>query len=1516
MSKTKKIVSLILIVITILGVFTISNSTSNLDWNISNLKNSDIGKVFEIDTERYYNSDDMFCIERGQALRISKDPEKYELEAKVTIEGTEATAYIKDKNNKLVEKTKENFTESEKKANAKFGYILSREYIFNKTPSGSTGGYNTHSQQLEGFHKSYSDKQNAIWDYGYDWWNLVGQDLSLKQGLITESEYEKLFVKTEDNQIMKELKDIGSDIVKQTKLEDNTTAEDKKNIKVVNYKSNDGTEYLRIGPFNWKFGEKLKSIYLYDQNNERISHKLYSQYNGTEQQFIELNEIKSEKNFYVYIPNNGKVTKITKIEGKTAPTINKVNIWFFEHLTNAYQNIISVDYEKVPSEIALKLNLSIKLTGGLKVIKVDKDNNTVTLKDVEFKIQNKETGKYVKKSSSGEISYVSKESDATVFKTDKKGEISINNLVIGTYVAYETKNPDVRYEIIKDGKEKKVTLDKTAELKIENERITLGEFILDKHDSAKKDLKLPNVKFTIKMTEGKYKGKYVNIDKNGKAKYQDEKCELVTDKNGKITIKDMYLGKYHVKETANGNYGYEKDYDKEVTLDKEMQQKGDKYTLSVPNVQKYVKLSGYVWVDRHDENKQTLRNDLCDKGEELLSGITVRLRKGTEKIAETTTNSNGAYIFENVPIAELDSYYVDFQYDGYKYQNVTRKDAPNGSKAEEKPSGREEFNNKFTTIEGNTINTGKSLDEHDDIVYDLEYKRETSHKSEFINKGEYTIRAYTKHNKKDHVGDLIENYHYNLKEVYNKQISEANGDREEIKNINLGLYERAEPDISLVQDLYSVNLSINGYNNVYNYQQRLQHGDDIIPTENDLNVGVKYKERPTGSYTRPIYEADYQYRNENDINKELKVYLTYKIRIINETTSLKVKVNSIVDYFDSNYTFKGYGTSVDAKGNINDIKEKEADKNYNQNGYKKVLINTNTILEGQQYDDIYVQFELNREAVQSLMTENKEELNNVAEINSYSVIGKDGKAYAGIDKDSNPGNAIPGIPDTYEDDTDAAPSLKLETTDARKITGAVFVDKSEGEAGKVRLGNGKYDKGEVGIEGVEVKLTEISGADKEYTATTKKDGTFEISNFIPGDYTLTYTWGDDTYTVQNYKGTIYEGTVREEENYRGIIEEKDGNKYLKKDGTIRDNEWYKVTDPRFSDALDDYNTRIEIDKQMLQAGQNIETTQKITKMNSTTPVMAIGIENIGTETASKGNKYEFIIKNVDFGIVERAKQEIDVDKTVKTLKATLANGQVIVDATIEKITDKNGDTKYNITGQNKGVTAVKGEKDEKGFVTLLMDKELIQGATIEVGYEIKVINNSELDYTSKEFYHYGREGKEEEKVKITPSGIVDYLDKDWGFDAKKNEQWQIKTVDEIKGILAEKVYLTEDSEINNKYILYTESLKDKKIAPEESESVMLNVSKILSTSEDITLDNETEVVKIDKTGGSQLIQIPGDYIPGRDIEQKGDTAKAEEVIVLPHTGANMEFLPYIILGMSTLIILGAGIIFIKKKVLK
>ena len=1087
---------------------------------------------------------------------------------------------------------------------------------------------------------------------------------------------------------------------------------------------------------------------------KRINDNQYSKYSN-------INQIKSGNEFYISVkmPTDG-TSQIKKITVKGKANVKHVTIKFWESTSMSQQNLLQYNYSNEEIDINQTFDYNIKILGNLKVIKVNKDNIKIKLQGVGFYVQNKDTKKWVKVENDT-VSYTDKKEDATEFITDKNGEITIKNLVVGTYVAYETKNPNYGYEIIKEGQEKSITVDKTAELQI-------------------------------------------------------------------------------------------------------------------PNKQKYIRLSGYVWVDKVF-SKQASRNDLYkdndyDSNDILLDGITVRLiDKTTGKVVkEAKTADGGKYLFTDVLVDELGNYHIEFEYDGLTYTNVIPHiDKDNGSKAAENSSVRDEFNKGFSVIEGSTeSNKGITKDSAGNPKYDLNYNIDKNkHTSTLNNTGLYPITANT-----NETGYVIKDH--------------FTPGQEEIKYINLGLYEREQPDIALIKDLYNVNVAINGYNHIYEYANRFNNQGEY---GDGFNVGVKFGNKYGNmSYTRAIYKADKEYTS-SDKKKELKVYVTYKISMKNESSNLQVQVNSIVDYYDSNYISIKTGTGIDEKGNVTGDISNNGSQSYNDK-YKKVIINTNSKIEHNKSADVYVQFELNRDAVLKILND-KENLDNVVEINSYSVFDTDGKVYAGIDTDSNPGNAVPGDTTTYEDDTDSAPGLKLVVSDkAREMTGKVFLDSTSNElkTGEVRQGDGMYTDGEKGIEYVKVTLKENIENGTVYETTTNGKGDFKIEGYIPGDYTLTYTWGDKEYTVQNYKGTVY-----------------DKNRY---DANVTNKEWYKTdVDTRYTDAIDNYNTRKKIDAEIAKVTN--KTATKIKTMDSTTPTMGISVEYTTTTTieptTDKFKSPDFKIKNIDFGIVERARQDLALRKRVNTFKVTLANGQVIADMTI--------DEKGNITGERNHVTYMgPSSSTGNGFVKLELDNELIQGATVEVEYEIKVTNNSELDYVSEDFYKYGIKSGNE--VTITPTSIIDYLDKNWGFEAEKNKEWTVKSLDEIKNIVAKEVYENEDSTIADKTILYTESLKGQKLKPTESAKVNLNVSKVLSNSDEISLDNESEITELTKDGGSRPISTPGNYVPGQEAKET-DESIAETVIVTPSTGANLEFIVPVMVGVIALVILGAGVVIIKKKTL-
>lgn len=1296
--------------------------------NVANAAYS-VGDEVQLNYSDYIKDDDLFCVEHHQRLRSNKVT--YKVISQVNIEGNVST----DHKGKSITH----------KSNSTLAYILS------STDNGSN--------------KSSSPVQNAVWNYMYTWMTNVGQyHAGLYQGFANN-------VKGKDTTLEDEASDYANEI-ENIELTDNT------NKNAISVKS-DGN-YIKIGPFNWSFSGKLNNIVVNDQNGNAVRGITFSKYAGTTANTIGVGDIQSGKDFYISIPISSGLSKITTISASGSVEVKGVTIWFLEAQTDAkYQNLIAREPYKTPYDYETEFDYNIDLLGGLKVIKVNEDNHEIRLQGVGFKIQNKQSGLYVHQDANGNITYVA-ENQATEFVTDANGEILIENLIVGTYVAYETQNPNYGYEIISEGVEHTVVVDKTEDFVIGNKQV-------------------------------------------------------------------------------------------------------------------YVKLSGYVWVDKQS-GKQSQRNslyrdDLNDDADELLEDVIVRLidRTTGETIASTTTKEIDLgddiiryYLFEDVLIENLDNYYIEFEYDGLTYSNVTPhlydengNDLPNGSKAAENPEDRDTFNKGFSTIEGESETTGVALDENGNVAHTLTYRKDVEqHTSTLINEGlpvgQYPITANT-----DETGYSINNnFEYGM---------------EEIPYINLGLYIREQPDLAVIKDMQNVRLAINGYQHIYEYGKRFENlaaqEADGDYSDTAFNVGVKFaSEYLDNSYTRAIYRADYEYENEEDRSRELKVYITYRIAVMNESSSLITQVNNLVDYFDRRYTIVAIGTGIDQEGIITgNIDYSEEDYNAE---YKQATIYTNSRIESGKTNEFYMQFELSREAVLEILN-GRETLDNVVEITSYSTFDGNGSVYAGVDVDSNPGNARPSYLNTYEDDTDQSPSLQLEVADARELTGKVFLDETSDTlmTGQIRQGSGQYEEGETGIPNVAVSLTENTGTGFVYTATTDENGDFYISDFIPGDYTLTYTWGDETYTVQNYKGTVYN-----KDRY---------------DANMANKEWYKEdVSTRWTDAVDNYDTRLAIDAELNEITNTMQTT--INKMDSTTPTMGIGVEYDTTYTASYGDRYVYRIENVDFGIVERARQELALNKRVKSMKVTLANGSTLVDF---EITEDG-----NLEGQAANVIYLPPSPNSiptNGMVRLELDSELIQGSTLEIGYEITVTNNSEIEYMSENYYKYGM--IEGDVVTITPSAIVDYLDVDWSFDQTNNPDWEKIQQDDSRITLAEEV-INSDS-IGNRTLLYTEALAGYDLQPTQTATVMLNVSKLLSSSDNIELDNETEINKMDKPGGANLTFIPGNYIPGTGPAVEADDDMAETVIITPNTGENLNYIIPIVVVATAFVIIGVGIIFIKKKVL-
>ena len=1293
------------------------------------------------------------------------------------------------------------------------------------------------SNQGEGYGtaQNYTNSQKALWHNINDWTDLLFGAGNIYNYAGNDK------VSVSGNEVEKKAKEYANSIG------DTTSKTTGTNVKVVDNTTNPNTltkmdlgdGYYRVGPFQWNVDGSIKDIQV-KVDGTSVSDIRVVRYRGTSASFINSEDIKPEDKIYIDIKGAKDISSV-HVDLKTTQkvTVEKAQIWFLKSEVD-YQNIIYV----VPSEITVDAEGEGHFDYGVKpspvkvgLQKVDDRGGNTPLQGVGF-----------------------------VFKAQVLSYDCVKTN--GPYTKYHEPQYNELREKVSDGWTETWY---TYEYEWREHTMYIdGNTEWDSIDQNNAQVFKTNSNGIISVPEVKFKTRNYRTD--SRDGFQEVSDKFASSKN--ITA----------VEVSNPYYGYSPEIGKEYSVDSVNE------TKLLYNHQKYVKLSGYVWLD-DNAGKTNVRNNLYDQGSEKgINGITVYLKNSAGQTVKTTTTSElglyseiegGEYQFTDVDLDALPGYYIEYEYCGITYQSVDKNlETKNGSKAIDTNS-RNILDNKFSSVDGNS---SQNLNVNG---VNVNYNRVNGqYKSEISGHSGCNVSART-----DEAG-------YNL-------YSDFEPTMEEIRYINLGLFEKEQTDYALSNDLYNVRVDVNGKSHVYRYGTTRYSKNGEVNEESSWNLGVKFQNN-RGTYNRAIYTSDAEFESQ-DKNREIKVYATYKIALKNESTYLG-RINNILSYCDTRMNLVSAGTTVNEQNQIGGNINYSAKQQYNDK-YSKYIVYTNTVIEPGKTEFIYVQFEMNREAVLSLVN-NGEVLNSVAEINSYTTFKdyNENAPVAVLDNDSVPGNIVPGQIDTYEDDTDAATSLKLELKNARAITGTVFVDSTGKESDKIytnqeRKGNGIFDNGEKTLEGIEVKLrdTETGNTTQIYDenskkfveATTKTDanGNFEFVGFIPGDYVVVYIWGDKEYKVQYYKGTIYDESRDQSNVY-----------------------WYKDNvDSRKTDALDNSNTRTTIESEMKKITKNnledeinkaYESSSnviKTTKMDSITPTMSISVEYETTMTDGTVDQVRFAISNVDFGIVERPKQQIDMVKRVSGFKITLANGQILVDATV----DENGKVsglKNNLTYM--GPTSI-NQLDINGIIRAEMDSELIEGATLDTVYTIKVTNLSEQDYTSQRYYYYGNKDGAQ-PVRFSTTGVIDYLDSRLlTSDAK----WQLKDQSYLNEMNASE---KDNSQYVNSINTYFTSQLSKELATGESNEITLSVSKLLASSDDNTFDNKSEIVDITKTDGFSI---------GTPVKVSWDNGKfffdndnSETVVIIPSTGENKNYVLPTIIGIVTITILGVGVFLIKKYV--
>ena len=221
-----------------------------------------------------------------------------------------------------------------------------------------------------------------------------------------------------------------------------------------------------------------------------------------------------------------------------------------------------------------------------------------------------------------------------------------------------------------------------------------------------------------------------------------------------------------------------------------------------------------------------------------------------------------------------------------------------------------------------------------------------------------------------------------------------------------------------------------------------------------------------------------------------------------------------------------------------------------------------------------------------------------------------------------------------------------------------------------------------------------------------------------------------------------------------------------------------------------------------------------------------------------------------------------------------------------------------------------------------MDEELINGATIEITYNITVRNNSEV-------------GTETTRAKT----ILNYVANNLNYDQADNGNlWKVVSKDSVQNDKNSTLVNNTIVDLSTQSVILqaTEEnpLANTNLKPGQQVTTELKLKKVLSTessTDDLTYTNMSEIVEIDNTIGRYDHQAtPGNQkleLQPREHDTSGaskytsfdstnqpDTKYPPDgvIIVTPPTGSNYI---YYVIGITGALILAVGIFLIKKFVI-
>lgn len=1005
--------------------------------------------------------------------------------------------------------------------------------------------------------------------------------------------------------------------------------------------------------------------------------------------------------------------------------------------------------------------------------------------------------------------------------------------------------------------------------------------------------------------------------------------------------------------------------------------KENKVTYKILNKKIITKLEGFVWIDgqpKGDKYDYIYKDGSNDKLLDLDKDIDVELRKVDGTLLATTKTVNGRYEFiqkdsgedRNIYYWDLINSYVLFKYDNDTYIAVdpfTGEELPINSKAQEYQITAPKLNDQtikdkkdnaypgeaVTYKSSKTINDYKEILENNKNISSGNYSSDTLKTTPltgYYNEDNYTVehinlglmsKEIPTASVKTHLAYSKVNmngfkYRYNYDEVLpgttgqqvepiypteQEQVSKKYYTFDKVypsdiiayqaKNADLAVYivyridifnttpVEGDPNLYKEEKMYINNLKVTDFAGEFENtegKKRNYFEIDTTQLDNDLDPSEQQKTISAWSEDGTLTDKAKDFINEDGIEagKCKSVYVQFKMKDdllddfinkkVDEITPFKTTLNAYHEYLRTDNVWDEDGSAKQYEGARQST---YADRNEQTN--KKYFVHRSIDIE-ETCNNLYLKFNLPEK--------------------QRTISGTVFEDTATDDSKNNNQNLGNGI---YDDKESTVQSVKVD----------LVTPKENNQYETVKLyqldENGKVAHDENG--NIKTGTAVVSG--------TERAGTYKFEGVIPGYYYVRFTYGNGDQKIIPISGD--EIAVQSVE-YKSTIITDDNIKTAMKNGN--NTEWYKyMGSTKYSTAVDDTTQRAEIEGdnsyKLVKGKAETKTSQLI---NAYTPRTGISIENdknlAGIEHIEKFDGF-------NFGIITFPKTEITPVKEITNVKLTNQVGTVMT-------TGNPADEPQYISDLSRiksktGATKAKAE----------LDPNLIHGTQLETTYKITITNNSRLDYGTvnkdgtitwnDSYYKYGEANPKELKgVEVTE--VEDYIDKKYKTNdgdikdiSSKIEQLQengkFKTIDggtinitkkapETTGDQTSKSTTTENTQQNSEGSTTTTKTDTlsvtgwNRLKVGESQTVEYTaVATIASTADDLVYENQARVVsmKLDK-----LIELNAE----NDYWKNTDNTM---ITIVPNTGKDKSN-TYWIAGTIALIVLGAGFVILKKKVLK